>query len=341
MDSNRRRARHLESVISISLLAALVLIGAGIYVKQSRYNAGTDIAVSKSEVQSTQPETTPQSSPFAPAGFEAFSKPESYGADNLYEKIDGKAPLYLEVGFKGLTTQRFISASDKELWMEVYIYDMGDIKDAFCVYSVQRRAGTEGLASMRFAYKTSNGIYFVHGRYYVEIVGSSESAELSKAMAEAAGKITSNLAAGASASIAELAYFPQQNLIPDSFKLYMVSAFGFEGLTNVFTARYKAGSEVVAAFVSKRAGIKEAEVMAERYRKFLIENGATAKNTTNESFVGKVMDLYGATEIVFTAGPFVGGVHEAEDQQSAEIIAGELLKRLNEFVIASNSTSGG
>jgi hypothetical protein len=341
MDSNRRRARHLESIISISLLTVLVFIGAGIYVKQSKYNAGADIAISKHKVPSSQPETAPESSPFAPAGFETLSKPENYDADNLYEKIDGKAPLYLEAGFKGLTTWRFASASDKSLWMEVYIYDMGDIKNAFSVYSVQRRAGTEELASMRFAYKTSNGIYFVHGRHYVEIVGSLESGELSEAMAEAAEKITANLAAGASASIAELAYFPQQNLIADSFKLYLTSAFGFEGLTNVFTARYKVGEESVTAFVSKLADVKKAEAMAESYRKFLIENRATAKNTTNESFVGKVMDLYGATEIVFTIGPFVGGVHEAENQQSAEIIAGELLKRLNEFVIASNSTSGG
>jgi hypothetical protein len=324
------RARHLESVISICLLGVLILIGAGIYLQQSKYNAGAEkAALAEPETKNSEPVPPAETSPFTPTGFEALSKPESYDADNLYEKIDGKAPLYTEAGFKGLTTQRFVKTGDANLWMEVYIYDMGDIKNAFCVYSEQRREGTEGLTSMRFGYKTSNGVYFVHGKYYIEIVGSSESGELSEAMAEAEQKITANLATGINASIAELAFFPQQNLIPDSFKLYLVSAFGCEKLTDVFTARYKAGDETITAFVSKRADAKEAEATAESYRKFLIENGATAKNTTNEPFVGKVMDLYGATEIVFTAGLFVGGVHEAEDQQSAEKLAEILFNKLD------------
>jgi hypothetical protein len=45
-------------------------------------------------------ETGSQFDNIVPAGFEALSKPEEYNADNLYEKIDGKAPLYLEAGFK-------------------------------------------------------------------------------------------------------------------------------------------------------------------------------------------------------------------------------------------------
>jgi hypothetical protein len=351
MGSVPRRAKRLESVISIFLLAVLILTGIGIFIQQSKYDMsrfGTSAPVlPKPEAQSPKAETAPESSPFAPAGFETLSKAESYNADNLYEKIDGKAPLYLEAGFKGLTTQRFASMSNKELWMEVYIYDMGDIKNGFSVYSVQKREGAEAFPSMRFAYKTGNALYFVHGKYYVEIVGSSETEVLSKAMAEAAQKITANLAAGANASIAELAFFPsafdkstadkQQNLIADSFKLYLASAFGFEGLTNVFTARYKIGEESVTAFISKRADSKEAEATAERYRKFLTENGAVTKNTDNQTFVNKVMDLYGATEIVFTTGPFVGGIHEAESQEAAESIAEMLLNRLNEFVIASNN----
>lgn len=341
MGSVPGRSKRLESVISICLLAVLVLTGIGIFIQQSKYDMsrfGMDAAaVSETEPQSSKSETVPELSPFTPAGFETLSKAERYDAETLYEKIDGKAPLYTEAGFKELSTQRFMKTGDPDLWMEVYIYDMGDIKNAFSVYSVQRRAGSEILPSMRFAYKTGNALYFVHGKYYVEIVGSSESEGLVGAMAEAAEKVTANLAAGASASIAELAFFPQENLVEGSFKLYLASAFGFEGLTNVFTARYKIGEESVTAFISKRADSQEAEATAERYRKFLFENGAVTKNTDNQTFVNKVMDLYGSTEIVFTAGPFVAGVHEAEDQQVAEKISEELINRLNEFVNASNN----
>jgi hypothetical protein len=41
------------------------------------------------------------------------------------------------------------------------------------------------------------------------------------------------------------------------------------------------------------------------------------------------MDFYGKTEIVFTVGPFVAGIHEAESQEPAEKTAEELINKLN------------
>jgi hypothetical protein len=294
----------------------------------SRYGIDTT-AIPKPETQNSKSETPLELSSLVPAGFEMLSKAEIYNSENLYEKINGKAPLYLEAGFKELSTQRFVKTGDPNLWMELYIYDMGNIKNAFSVYSVQRRAEVETFASMQFAYKTSNALYFVHGKYYIEIVGSSESGELFRAISEVAQKIGTNLTVDPNACIAELAFFPQENLVPGSTKLYLVNAFGFEKLTNIFTAKYQFGNETVTAFLSKRADSRDAKAIAESYRNFLIENGAVIKNTTNKTIVDKVMDFYGTTEIVFTAGPFVAGIHEAESQQMAEILVEILINKLN------------
>jgi hypothetical protein len=323
-----RRAKRLESVISIFLLTVLILTAVGIFVRQSKYD------ISKYGIQNqSDASQSPISDGLIPSGFEALSKAENYNADTLYEKIDGKAPLYLDAGFKELSTQRFVNTDDPNLWMELYVYDMGALRNAFSVYSEQKREDAKTFEKLQFAYKTGNALYFAHGRYYIEIIGASESKELFKAIAEAAQKAEANLAIDSNASIAELAFFPQENLVPDSFKLYLVSAFGCEKLTDIFTARYKSGGESITAFFSKRANSKEAEATAESYRKFLIENGAVIKNTDNKLFTGEVMDSYGTTEIVFTVGPFVAGVHEAEDQEQGERIAEELfnkLKSLNE-----------
>ena len=284
MGSVPGRAKRLESVISICLLAILSLIGVGVFIKQSNYNMsryGIDTAaIPKLETQNSKSEIPFKLSSLAPAGFEMLSKVEVYNPENLYEKIDGKAPLYTESGFKELSTQRFVSTSDRNLWMELYIYDMGTVKNAFSVYSVQKRAESEAFPPMQLAYKTGNALYFVHGKYYIELVGSSESGELFKAIAEAARKIQANLAVDHDTRIAELALFPQENLVPGSIKLYLANAFGFERLTDTFTAKYRTGNETVTAFLSKRADSKDAEAIAESYRNFLIENGAVIKNTT-------------------------------------------------------------
>jgi hypothetical protein len=326
------RVKRLESAISICLLAILFLIGVGVFIKQSNYNIsqyGTDTsAIPKLETQNSKFEIPFELSSLVPAGFEMLSKVEVYNSENLYEKINGKTPLYTESGFEELFTQRFVSINDRSLWMELYAYDMSTVKNAFSVYSVQKRAESEAFPSMQFAYKSSNALYFVHGKYYIEIVGSSESDELFRAISEVAQKIGTNLAVDPNAGIAELAFFPQENLVAGSIKLYLANAFGFERLTNTFTAKYRVGNETVTAFLSKRADSRDAEAIAESYRNFLIENGAVIKNTTNKPIVGKVMDSYGTTEIVFTVGPFIAGIHETDNQQAAERIAEILINKL-------------
>jgi hypothetical protein len=334
--SVRHRAKRLESVISICILAILFLIGVGVFVKQFNYDMGRfgiDTAAALNfEIQNSKIETAFELSSLVPAGFETASKIEVYNSENLYEKINGKAPFYIESGFEKLSTQRFVSRTDESLWMELFVYDMSTIRNAFSVYSVQRRAEAELFAPMRLAYKTGNALYFVHGRYYIELIGSSESGELLKAMAEVARKIRVSLAVDNDTEIAELVLFPRKDLVPESIKLYLANAFGFEKLTDTFTAKYRFGNQIVTAFLSKRADSKDAEAVAEDYQNFLIENGAVVKNAATEAIEAKVVDFYGTTEIIFTAGPFVAGIHEAEDQNAAEKVAQMLLNKLKQVL---------
>ena len=326
---NSGGAKKLEVVVSIFLLSILVLIAIAVLVKQSGYDMGRFGLTT--ETTSLKTEQVPLSS-LAPAGFETLSE-EVYIADNLYEKIDGKAPLYIESEFVKLFTSRFINKEDENLWMELFVFDMAALKNAFSIYSVQRRADVEILPDMQFGYRTSDAPYFVHGKYYVEFIGSSESDELFKAMIETAKNIQTNLPIDIDTEISELSLFPQENLVAGSPKLYLASAFGFEGFTDIFTAQYKFGDETITAFFSKKDTDAEATKAFESYHKFLIENGAEIKAATNEAlntFGAKVFDFYDTTEIVSATGPFVAGIHEAENQQSAEKLAAILINKLNE-----------
>jgi len=331
--SGRRTQNRLEPVISISIIAILLAIAATLFVRQ----ADTDISrfgITAPSLQLTQkPASEAENNPViqAPAGFDKLSEAEVYTAENLYEKIDGKAPLYTEAGFLKLYCQRFVNKTDANLWMEVFLYDMGNLRNAFSVYSMQRRPDAKTLSAFvqMYGYGTSNGLYFVYGRYYIEMIGSAESDQLVMAMLETAANIQKNPIAASDLKIEELDLFQSENLIPDSMKLYLKNAFGFEGLSDVFTAQYKIGSQPITVFFSKRPNAQDAEAMAASYRKFLAENGATVKQTTSESLKNKVFDFYGATEMIFTTGKFVVGVHEAENQDAAEKAAMILAVKLS------------
>ncbi len=342
MGPARRRLRRAESAISLCLLAALLFIGLGVFTKQSDFEmARFGINVATAELPFEESEESkddkPALSSLVPTGFEALSKTGVYNPDNLYEKINGKAPLYTDSGFEKLYTQRFINAKDESLWAELYVYDMGTMKNAFSVYSVQKRAEAEPFGPMRFAYRTANALYLVHGKYYVELVGSAESDELFRAMAEVIRKIRANLTIDPDAGIAELALFPEEDFIAGSVKLYLVNAFGSEGLTDTFTARYKLDDRTVAAFLSKRSNSQEAQVVAKGYYEFLINNGATPAQTDRKILEGKIVDFYGTTEIVFAIGPYVAGIHEAENQQAAENLAERLFDKLKEVISSANN----
>jgi hypothetical protein len=213
--------------------------------------------------------------------------------------------------------------------MELFVFDMATLKNAFSVYSVQRRPGVEILPDMQFGYRAADSPYFVHGKYYIEFIASSKSDELYKAIMEVAHNIKTNLQVDKDTDIPELTYFPQENLVTGSPKLYLASAFGFEGFTNIFTAQYKLDDETITAFFSKRPDSGNAQLVAKSYYDFLLENGGELKPAINKILEGKVIDFYDTTEIVSAAGPFVYGIHEAESQQSAEKIATTLLNKLS------------
>jgi len=347
MSSVPVRNKRLESAISVLLLAVLLLIGLGVFIRQfdvdmGRFGIDTTTAGPLSE--QIEPNTQePALDALTPDGFKKLSETETYEAGNLYEKINGKAPLYTESGFVKLFTQRFISLprpsqrgvgkDDENLWMELFVFDMAAIRNAFSVYSVQKRADaqTPAFAKPQPCYRTSNGLYFVHGNFYVELIGSTESTVLDKAMAEIAVKFASQTIVD-DAKITEFALFPEEDFIPGSFKLYLANAFGFDGFTDIFTCRYKLGDQSITTFLSKRPDPQDARTTAESYYNFLIENDATDKPTANKTLkdIGaKVLDFYDTTEIIFAIGPFIGGIHEAENQKSAEELAARLFDKLN------------
>jgi len=330
------RNRRSEPIISILLLIILLLIGLGVFIKQFNFNIG-QFGVGADLSLQQEREITKIGRDFeihAPDVFKKLSEIEFYNPDNLYEKINGKAPLYTESGFVKLATQNFVSNDDESLWLEIHIFDMSNVRNAFSVYSIQRRAEAMvwGTWGPRYTYKTGNSLYFICDQYYVEIVGSTVSQNLFKAIEEIAKYLKVALKGDKKVSdIAELALFPVANVIEGSAKLYRANAFGFAGFTDIFTCRYELNGKLITAFLSNRSDMRNARATADSYYKFLIENSAQSQETDNQILKNHevhVLDFYGTTEIVFSIGSFVSGIHEADDRQAAEEIATRLIEKL-------------
>jgi hypothetical protein len=93
--------------------------------------------------------------------------------------------------------------------------------------------------------------------------------------------------------------------------------------------QYKIDGEIVTVFLIRHANVGQAADTAQNYLEFLIENGAAIKHAINKTLEGKVLEFYGTTEIVTTAGNLVVGAHEAQTQMIAEKAVLMFLDKIN------------
>jgi hypothetical protein len=318
------RTGSLQTLVALCILGLLTLIAASViahglyFAPATNKGSTTSLATQSAGVKSFIA---------APAGFHPASTVETYNPENLYEKIDGKAEMYLDAGFKAMTCQRFASMKDGGDWLEVFAYDMGDAVNAFGVYGQQRRSDVVPLDVTPFSYKTVDGIYFAAGGTYVEIHGSSQSSDLEAAMLAVARTVagTVKVDPGIAAAIAT---FPKEDQVAGSAALYPTEAFGCSFLDDVYTMQYSIGGKTVMAFASPRESAQAAAKLANDYEQFVIQNGGADVSLGMADFPAKVLKLYGTTEIVFARGSIVAGIHAAEDQMAAMNLAKKLWDNL-------------
>src|ERR1035437_647208 len=201
-----------ERWVGFIILPCLVVIAVGVFLKQFSFNPAVLVATAFTPGTTQPASPSPgESTPTLPPEFAALSAPETFAPDDLFNKIDGKADLYLTAGFVQLRCQRFALKATNDVWMEWFVYDMGAQPQAFSVFSLQRRAEAQALDLTEFAYKTQNALFFVCGRYYVEAVTAMPTEPMMSAMLAMARQFVAANPPG-TPRIPELKLFPPENL---------------------------------------------------------------------------------------------------------------------------------
>ncbi len=315
------------------ILSVLLVIGAGILMTQSRFNAGI-LPKSAFLPGPDQNKPSAQLSPNAfftplPDGIKPLTSAEVFDARTLSDKIDGKAELYLSAGFTRLVSQRFKDERSADLWMEGFVYDMGNSQNAFSVFSAQRRQDAVPLDLTRNAYRTSNALFLTHGRYYAEIIASKASEKVPQSIELLAETFIHNTPAEKAAGD-ETALLPQQHLVQNSIVLIAANAFGYDGFDKIYSAEYELSGQRLTAYLYHRGSPAEAEKLASAYTAFLLTYGGQnieKQVPIKNARIIKILDTY---EIIFTHGSYLAGIREAATVQEAKMLADRLYDRIKE-----------
>ncbi len=325
----KKECTRWEAFLSGSILFVLAGIGMIVFLQQFRYSPAIlstgMLNQNLKNFQGNYEEAKKNSLILLPKTYILLSPPEMFQPHNLSDKIDGKAELYLAAGFKTLESQRFKPSAASENWAEIFIYDMGNGKNAFSVFSEQMREDAKQAGLGQHSYRTENAVYYVYGPYYVEIISSVPTDESVEKMV-AVGQIIMQNMPVKTTSIAESELFPGSGLETKSIALISANAFGFDQFDRVYVAKYRIDKIEMSAFLSHRKTSQKAVALGLGYYRFLLTYGGKAVEHASRIPGAKIISIMDSYEVIFSYGRFVAGVREASDRKRAM----ELAHRLHE-----------
>ena len=122
---------------------------------------------------------------------------ETFNADNLYEKIDGRAESFIQYGVKGMAYAFYHPTGDPSNELQLYIFEMGDPLKALGKYGSEKPEEFTLAAVGSEGYTSAGSLLFYAGRYYTQIVSTQDDAKFAAFALELAKRVANRQKPGA------------------------------------------------------------------------------------------------------------------------------------------------
>ncbi len=274
---------------------------------------------------------------------------ETFNAENLFEKIDGRAESFIQYDVKGMAYAYYHPAGDESNEVQLYIFEMANPLKAMGKYGSEKPeeiklapVGTEG-------YTSAGSLLFHAGPYYTQIVSTKDDAKFAAFSLEMAQRVgakqkpdTSVAAGGTPVSSPESLF----GLLPKGQgrgepKYVAQDVFGYSFLTDVFMADYKEGDATWQGFLRPYPTPEAAKAVFEKYLANAKQDGAQVKTPTVEGADQfAVSSNIGLADTIFRKGNVIGGANGGTDPARAEAFAKSFLKALPATLPPLESESG-
>ena len=249
-------------------------------------------------------------------GLKPMSGTEFYNADNLFEKIDGRAPAYLNFNFQNLRCRSFSIIGTIGSFVDVYEYRFDTPVNAFGMFALERDPKGGQLDFAPDGYASGMGFFFRQGPRYVQVMASDQQAKtlkLARAIAEDRAKNLPSDDAGLDAR----RRLPATGLDPASVQFVQDNAQGQAFLKNVFQANYDFAGEKLSFFVMVAAPA-DAAAAWKSYLDFAGQFGGKVAALPDVSGA-KIFAArnFGAWKVIYQRDGEIGGVVDAGDEAQA------------------------
>jgi hypothetical protein len=268
------------------------------------------------------------------------SRLETFNADNLYDKIDGRAESFVQYNVQGMAYTFYHAADDESTEAQLYIFDMHDPLKALGKYGSERPEGAKAIKLGDDAYTEAGSVFLHAGQYYTQVVTTKDDPKVAAFAMEIAKRVAA-LQKPEGASIAESAPAKGEATPDMLFKLlpaepkksrtqYVAQdVFGYSFLSDVFMADYQDGEDSFQGFLRPYETADEAKKVFDEYLENAKADMATIKEISDSSADKMVLSSnYGMNDAIFLKGNAIAGVNGSPDAAKAESFARDLAKSL-------------
>ena len=257
-------------------------------------------------------------------GAKPMSDTEFYNSDNLFEKIDGRAPAYQNFNVQQLRCRSFAVTAQAGSYVDVYEYRFDTPIDAFGMFALERDPKGRPLDFAPDGYAGEMGYFFRQGVVYVQILASDEKPE-TLALALALAKNRDQALPADDHGLAGRRKLPADGLVGDSVSYVPENAQGQAAFKDVFQARYKFNGAELPFFVMVAAPDDAAKAW-QSFRDFCARFGK-AENLPDVNG-GRLFraQLFGKWKVVYLRAGELGGVYDTAGADQARLFVEKYLR---------------
>ncbi len=262
-----------------------------------------------------------------PKGWTLAGRPQVYTKKNLFEHIDGQAELFFKYGFQKSIFATYQSKQGSQDQIDVDIYDMRDVIQAFGVFSRFRnedRPGGFGLDS----YLDDHSAFFYKSKYFVMLYASESNIDRLSEFS----KLISSRIADPSPPPGEIGFFPKDGLKPGTIQYFPEGLLGHKFLGRGFLGTYLGNVEgkEFKVFLAIFKNSQEAMNARKAYEDDLARKGRISTEDIHRfgAVVLKGKDPYQGRLIVLQKGFYLLGALGFEKEEDAENRLAEFIRRV-------------
>jgi len=249
-------------------------------------------------------------------GLKPMGATEFYSSDNLFEKIDGRAPAYQGFNVQQLRSRSFSVNALSGSFVDVYEFRFDSPVNAFGMFALERDPKGKPLDFAPDGYAGEMGWFFRQGAVYVQVIASDQKPE-TLALAVAIAQNRAKQLPADDAGLAGRRKLPAEGLIADSIAFVPDNAQGQAFLKNVYQANYNFAGGKLSFFVMV-TGPGEAAAAWKSYLDFSGQFGGKATVLPDASGAKLfAAENFGTAKVIYQREGEIGGVVDVPNGELA------------------------